>query len=86
MAFDQGLHCLLTDCSIKIWENNTKIAPNAPKIGNGPLQLIAYGNSIPVIWVIETMVNTWFLILTKRFHRIAHAQCGNWNSKKVNEI
>ena len=29
---DQDLHCLLIECSIKIWREKIKIPPNTPKL------------------------------------------------------
>ena len=42
---DQGLHCLLTECSIKIGKQK-KISPNTPKIGNRLILPIRVGKSI----------------------------------------
>ena len=47
---DQGLHCLLTECSIKIWGKNEK-KNNAPKIGNWFVLLIRVSKSIWLEWV-----------------------------------
>ena len=44
-ASDQGLHCLLTECSNK-FEQKRKIPPNTPKIGNGLVLLIRVGKFI----------------------------------------
>ena len=45
-ASDQGLHCLLTDCSIKIQIKMKKISPHNILNGHGLLQLIREGNWI----------------------------------------
>ena len=44
-ASNQGLHCLLTEFSINIWEK-IKIPPNTPKFGNGLVLLILVVMSI----------------------------------------
>ena len=46
VASDQGLNCLLTECSIKIMKKKLKIPPKAPKVGNGLILLIRVGKSI----------------------------------------
>ena len=43
---DQVLHCLLTECSIKIWWKKEEIPHNNPKIGNGLVLLVRVGKFI----------------------------------------
>ena len=45
MSADQGLHCFLTERSMKIWIEFL-IPPNNPSNGNGLIQLIRAGKSI----------------------------------------
>ena len=43
---NQDLHCLLSECSVKIKKKKEKISPNTPKIGRRIILLITEGKSI----------------------------------------
>ena len=51
VASVQGLHCVPTECSMKLRIKMKKTPPKNPYNGNGLVQLIPIGNSIRLKWV-----------------------------------